>query len=115
LGEKAAHAGFDWRTIGGVLAKLHEELGELEAALDGGDRRAAAAELGDLLFAATSLARHLGTPAEDALQGASDRFSRRFRHMEAALGGRDMHSLSDDELDTLWCQAKRDLGAAGSE
>ncbi|MEO8604619.1 MAG: nucleoside triphosphate pyrophosphohydrolase [bacterium] len=111
LGEKAAHAGFDWRAADGVLAKLREELGEVEAAVASGDRAAATAELGDLLFAGTSLARHLGAVAEDALQGASDRFSERFRHMEAALAARggDMHSASADELDALWEQAKSDL------
>jgi len=115
LGEKAAHAGFDWRSVDGVVAKLREELGELESALGSGDRDAAVAELGDLLFAGTSLARHLGGVAEDALQRASDRFSSRFRHMEAALAGRDMRNLSDDELDALWRQAKRDLGGSAPQ
>ena len=113
LGEKAAHAGFDWSDIDGVLAKLREELAELEAAVASGDRTAATAELGDLLFAGTSLARHLGAVAEDALQGASDRFSKRFRHMEAALAasGRDTHCVSADELNALWEDAKKSLGA----
>src|SRR5262245_61846066 len=59
LGEKAGHAGFDWADTTGVLAKLREELDELSAAVDAGNRADAEAELGDLLFAATSLARHL--------------------------------------------------------
>jgi MazG family protein len=111
LGEKAGHAGFDWTEADGVLAKLREELGELEAAVAAGDRVHAAAELGDLLYAGTSLARHLGTVAEDALNGAADRFSERFRHMEAALTaeGRDVHSASPDELEALWQAAKRAL------
>jgi MazG family protein len=108
LGEKAAHAGFDWPDIGGVVAKLREELGEVEAALAAGDRSAAAAELGDLLFAATSLARHLGVAAEDAANGAADRFSTRFRHMEAALlaRGGTLGGASAEELDALWEEAK---------
>jgi len=109
LGEKAAYAGFDWRDADGVLAKLREELGELEAAVAAGDRAAAAAELGDLLFAATSLARHLGVVAEDATKAAADKFSTRFRHLEAALAesGRDMQSTPNEDLDALWEDAKR--------
>lgn len=108
LGEKAAHAGFDWADTAGVVAKLREELGEIESALAAGDRSAAAAELGDLLFAATSLARHLEVPAEDAAKGAADRFSTRFRHMEAALlaRGGSLNSASAAELDALWEEAK---------
>lgn len=113
LGEKAGHAGFDWRDAAGVLDKLREELGELEAALAAGDRAHAAAELGDLLYAATSLARHLGTVAEDALNGAADRFSARFRHMESALAAeqREVHGAPAEELDALWQAAKRALAA----
>ena len=109
LGEKAAHAGFDWSDAGGALAKLAEELDELRTAVQRGDRAEAEAELGDLLFAATSMARHLHVSAEDALKGAADRFSRRFRLMEEALAiqQRDMSSTSAEELDVLWEAAKR--------
>lgn len=111
LGEKASHAGFDWSGTPGVLDKLREELGELEEAVASGDRDHAAAELGDLLYAATSLARHLGVVAEDALKGAADRFTNRFRHMEATLAEqqRDVHTASAEELDALWEAAKRAL------
>jgi tetrapyrrole methylase family protein/MazG family protein/ATP diphosphatase len=116
LGEKAGHAGFDWRTPAGVLDKLREELGELETALASGDRDAAAAELGDLLYAATSLARHLGVVAEDALQRAADRFTARFRHMEAALAAqqREVHGTAAADLEMLWQAAKRALAAGPS-
>lgn len=109
LGEKAGHAGFDWADASGVLAKLREELDELHAAVASGDRDAAAAELGDLLFAATSLARHLRVSSEDALKGAADRFSTRFRRMEEALAAqqRDIHRATPAELEALWEEAKR--------
>jgi tetrapyrrole methylase family protein/MazG family protein len=109
LGEKAAHAGFDWQDAGGVLAKLREELGELEAAMASGNQAHAAAELGDLLFAATSLARHLKLRSEDVAKDAADRFEHRFRHMEAALAAqsRDIHSATPQDLDALWEDAKR--------
>lgn len=109
LNEKAAGVGFDWPDVHGVFAKIREELDELEAAVAAGDVRAAEGELGDLLHAGTSLARHLEISAEDALAKAADRFSRRFRHMEEELAAqrRDMRGTSSAELDALWQAAKR--------
>jgi len=109
LGEKAAAVGFDWPDVQGVLVKLHEELDELEAAITAGDARAAEAELGDLLYAGTSLARHLDVNAENALNRAADRFTKRFRHMEHQLVARqqDIHEVTSAELDALWEEAKR--------
>ncbi len=109
VGEKAAHVGFDWADTAGVIAKLREELDEIEAALRAQDREAALAELGDLLFAGTSLGRHLRGTAEDALRGATDRFIARFHYLEAQLTAqqRDVRDTSAEELDALWQQAKR--------
>jgi MazG family protein len=109
LGEKASGAGFDWSDARGVIAKLREEIDEIESALDTDDRDQAGAELGDLLFAATSLARHLGISSEDAVRRAGDRFGARYRRMERSLheSGRDLHDLSDAEKDALWEKAKR--------
>ena len=110
IGEKAGHAGFDWSDASGVLAKLREELDELTDAVRSGDRNAAEAELGDLLYAATSLARHLRLSAEDAVKHSADRFTRRFHHMENALAAeqRDIRSATPAELDALWERAKRE-------
>jgi tetrapyrrole methylase family protein / MazG family protein len=108
LSEKAAHVGFDWENAGEVLEKVREELAELESAVRSGDQSEAAAEVGDLLFALASLARHLGVHAEDTLQGASDRFIRRFRYIEERLAERrqDVHATSLQEMNTLWEEAK---------
>jgi ATP diphosphatase len=91
-----------------VLAKLREELGELEEAMRNGDLDAAATELGDLLFAGTSLARHIDRSAEDALTGTIERFTLRFRLMEEELSrrGKDMREVPADELEALWQAAK---------
>jgi tetrapyrrole methylase family protein/MazG family protein len=107
LGEKASRVGFDWEGVRDVLDKVREELGELDAAVQlGGDR--AEAELGDLLFALTSLGRHLELQAEDALQRANDRFIRRFRYIEDRLAERrrDVHAASPEEMNVLWEEAK---------
>ncbi|GBD26164.1 Nucleoside triphosphate pyrophosphohydrolase/pyrophosphatase MazG [bacterium HR30] len=109
LGEKAAHVGFDWADARAVLSKVHEELSELEAALHSESHDRAAQELGDLLFALASLARHLRLHAEDVLQRASDRFIARFRCVEEMLAARgiDAHTASPELWDQLWEEAKQ--------
>jgi nucleoside triphosphate diphosphatase len=108
LGERAAQSGLDWEDTRGPLEKVREELGEIEAALAHGDREGAARELGDLLLAVTSVARHLDVPAEMALRGATDRFVARARCVEAAARatGRTLDQLTPEEIDRLWEQAK---------
>ena len=108
LSEKAGGVGFDWDDAAAVFDKVHEEIGELQEAMTSGDRNQVEAELGDVLFALTSLGRHLGIQAEDALQRASDRFVRRFRYMEDRLAEqrRDVPATSAEELNTLWEEAK---------
>lgn len=101
--KKAAKAGFDWRDVGGALDKLSEELSELkDAALNGkGDP---AEELGDLLFAAVCVGRFLDADPEQALHAACDKFSARFRRLEAlaAERGLKLDELSDQEQIALW-------------
>ncbi|MCB1734881.1 MAG: nucleoside triphosphate pyrophosphohydrolase [Gammaproteobacteria bacterium] len=116
LQKRAARVGFDWPEIGGVRAKLDEELAELDAerAPQSGaapDAQRLHEELGDVLFSAVNLARHLRIDPEAALRDANDRFESRFRHMEAvaAKQGIDIHDSALDTLDGLWAQAKRDL------
>ena len=115
--QKAADLGFDWPEVEGVLAKLDEELGEVREALAApAEARAERlrAELGDLLFTAANLARHLEIDPDAALAGANRRFRDRFRGMESALGRaeRSMDELSLDELNRLWEEAKRSAGEA---
>ncbi len=111
LGEKAAHVGFDWERAEDVLAKVSEELDELRRAIDSGDASTIGAEIGDLLLATTSIARHLDVNAEDALTQAADRFDQRFRHMEDQLAaqGRSLDEMSASEKDELWEAAKKAL------
>jgi MazG family protein len=108
MGEKAAREGFDWANVGGVRAKVSEELAELDAAILDGRRDLIAAELGDLLFTLCNLARWLQTPAEDALRAAIRRFEARFRYLEGELARRGLRPAQVDaqELDRLWRAAK---------
>ena len=109
LQQRAAAAGFDWPDSAPVLAKLKEEVAELEAAWAADDKAAIEAELGDVLFALVNLSRHTGTEAEVALRGSNRRFEQRFRWIESALHKQDrsVHNATLDELDQLWEQAKR--------
>jgi ATP diphosphatase len=107
LQDKAGRVGFDWDDPRAVLAKIREETDEIEAALDAGGSDAAA-EVGDLLFAAVNLARHLKADPESLLRGASLKFERRFGAIEQALAarGKTPAEASLDEMETLWNAAK---------
>lgn len=103
---RAARVGFDWPDARSVTTKVTEELDELVEALEGGGPEGRAAdELGDLLFAAANLARHLEADPEIALRRATARFERRFRRMEEL---EDLASAGLDRLNTLWEQAKQE-------
>jgi tetrapyrrole methylase family protein / MazG family protein len=108
--ERAAHLGYDWPEIVGVIDKVHEELAELEAATTPEERRE---EVGDLLLVVTNLARHHGVEAEGALRAAADKFRGRFRRVErmARERGVQLRDLSFAELDDLWDAAKAEARA----
>jgi nucleoside triphosphate diphosphatase len=109
LQEKAGKVGFDWNDARPVLAKLREEMDEIEAEIDAGDRQKVAGEVGDLLFAVANLARHLNVDPEGALRGANAKFERRFGHIETRLAadGRAPEEASLEDMETLWNEAKR--------
>jgi len=112
LGARAAKVGFDWPSVEGLLAKLQEEIAELRAEMDAGARAKVEEELGDLLFTAVNLARHLKVDAEGALRAANAKFRVRFGAMEEASGGYEaLGKLGAKELDALWNSAKA-AGAA---
>jgi MazG family protein len=106
--EKAGAVGFDWPDLSGPLAKVHEELGELEQELGRDTDPALAREVGDLLFAVVNLARHLTIDPERELRAASHRFRGRFQHIERRLAeqGRRPSEATLEELDALWEEAK---------
>lgn len=108
LQEKAAGVGFDWKEATPILDKIEEEIGELRAALAGGEEKDIADEFGDVLFALVNFGRHLGIDAEDALRGTNAKFTRRFHHVEAVLQaeGRSLQEATLDEMEAKWQQAK---------
>ena len=107
LQNKASKVGFDWNDPRAVLHKIREEADEIEAALDG-DAADAAAEVGDLLFAAVNLARHLRADPESVLRQTNRKFERRFAAIEQALAaaGKKPQDATLAEMDALWDAAK---------
>ncbi|WP_313519303.1 nucleoside triphosphate pyrophosphohydrolase [Pseudomonas sp.] len=116
LQKRAAHVGFDWADALPVVDKVREELDEVLEAMSENDPQAIAEEIGDLLFVAVNLARHLKVDPEAALRGANAKFERRFRFIEQRLRerARPIEDCSLDELDALWGEAKKqEKSAAG--
>jgi MazG family protein len=103
--QRVARIGFDWPDIGGVEAKIVEELDEIRAAQSTMERQM---ELGDLLFAVVNWLRWLNLDAESVLREANARFERRFRQVELMARSRDLDlaGMSIDELEALWQEAK---------
>jgi len=112
--EKAAALGFDWERVTDVASKLEEEILELaeqlRSAADERQQHAVREELGDVLFVMANLARQLGIDPEAALQGANEKFTRRFGAMERIAGARGLvlRELGLAELDALWDEVKRE-------
>ena len=119
LQHKAAKVGFDWPSIAPVFDKIREEIGELEAEVVGQDRAANADriidEYGDLLFVMANLARHLDIDPEAALRHTNQKFTRRFKGVEAALraAGKTPEQSDLAEMDALWNKVKRAEKNAG--
>ena len=107
LQAKAGKVGFDWNDPRAVLRKIREEVDEIEAALDG-EPANAAMEIGDLLFAAVNLARHLRADPEALLRQTNQKFERRFAAIERALAERGSAPQDSTlaEMDALWEEAK---------
>ena len=106
LQKKAAKVGFDWENAQGALGKVEEELDEVKRAMSGdGDREE---EIGDLLFAAVNVARHLKVDPERAMEKTCNKFIRRFADMErqAEAEHKALAGLSLAELDLLWNRSK---------
>ena len=87
LQDKASKVGFDWNDPRAVLRKIREEADEIEAALDGDAEQKRPREVGDLLFAAVNLARHLRADPEAVLRQTNQKFERRFAAIEQRAGG----------------------------
>ncbi|MBP6628377.1 MAG: nucleoside triphosphate pyrophosphohydrolase [Kofleriaceae bacterium] len=113
IGNRVGKVGFDWPGWSGSLAKVREEVAEVEEAAQAGDVAAAHREIGDLLFAVVNVARKLKVDAEQAMGDACARFGQRFELVEDLLRerGKTPSQSTLEEMDTLWNEAKRRLAA----
>ena len=118
LSTKAGRVGFDWEKLEDIFEKLEEEIGELRAAIQThatsnteGDHARVREEIGDLLFAATNIARHLGVEPEAALKLTNRKFRRRFGYIETKLRERaqEFDRTTLDEMESLWQEAKEQM------
>ncbi len=105
---KASKCGFDWTEITQIIAKIREELVEVEQAIASQDSAHTAEEIGDLLFAVTNLARFQDFNPEQLLRDANRKFSRRFRYIEQQIKQKNQNwnELSLEQLDQIWDEAK---------
>ncbi len=113
ISERAARTGFDWEDISGVMRKVEEEWSELKIVLKKQkqslkDHTRVAMEFGDVLFTLVNVARFANIHPETALRDSTNKFERRFRYMEKRIskGQKDIRSVSQEEMDILWEQAK---------
>lgn len=118
--KQAAKVGFDWDSLEAVMDKVNEELVEIGELLPQGDfnhqsdtldhaqKDKLCDEIGDLLFAVTNLARHLGIDSEMALQGTIAKFKRRFAFVEESLmnEGKTFEQTDLAQMDRYWEMAK---------
>ena len=111
VGEKVSGIGFDWPNLDGVRDKLQEELDELDEAIHSNNPDEINAEYGDVLLSVANMGRFLSTDPETALRMANERFSARFRHVEALAKerGLSLHAMNIQELEHLWQDAKKHL------
>jgi MazG family protein len=111
VGSRAASVGFDWERAADVVAKMREEVDEVDEVLGAAealDTDRLEEEIGDLLFAIANLSRKLRIEPEAALRKANDKFTRRFTAMETRIAeaGRKMTDMTLDELETEWQTVK---------
>lgn len=106
--DKARNVGFDWEDRQDVWQKVHEELAELEAELNGGDKQHSTEELGDFLFSVINAARLYKLNPDNALEMTNQKFIRRFNYIEqhSIRAGKPLTEMTLEEMDALWNEAK---------
>ena len=107
VGKKAK--AFDFPSAKSVMKKIHEEVAELEEAIQAKDRACMEEEVGDLLLTVTSLCRKLGIDSEVALNRATDKFIDRFEAIERVVlsEGLEMENVSSERLNQIWDETKK--------
>lgn len=107
--DKARNVGFDWEDRHDVWRKVREEIDELEAELNRGDKQRSTEELGDFLFAVINAARLYKLNPDNALEHTNQKFINRFNYVEehSIRIGKPLTDMTLQEMDELWEEAKR--------
>ena len=103
ISKRAARVGFDWEKLDDIYQKMYEEIEELKEAEDSGKAEAIEEEVGDLLFTVANISRFHGIDPETALRRTTDKFIRRFSHIEPHL---ESARGNLNTLDALWNESK---------
>ncbi len=106
--DKARGVGFDWEHKSQVWEKVEEELGEFQEEERVGNQEKMQDEYGDLLFSLVNYARFTDINPEEALERSNRKFIKRFNYLEekAKTDGKDWESMSLEEMDKYWNEAK---------
>ena len=109
--DKARGVGFDWQERSDVWKKVKEEIAEFEHEVENMDVDKAEAEFGDLMFSLINAARLYKINPDNALEHTNQKFISRFNYLEEKTlkQGRDLKSMTLEEMDEIWEEAKRVL------
>jgi MazG family protein len=111
IGKKTNKINFDWPNAKEVLEKVEEEFEELKEEVNKEfiTQERIAEEMGDFLFSAAQLARHLGVEPEEALRSANRKFIRRFTQMEDLIheDNKRVVDMTQLEMDKYWNKVKK--------
>jgi MazG family protein len=107
--EKVRGVGFDWEMREQIWDKVAEEISELRKEIEEHDDEKIESELGDVLFSLINASRLYGIDPEAALEKTNRKFIKRFNYLEEETikKGRSLHSMTLDEMNVIWEQAKK--------
>lgn len=108
LQKRAARVGFDWPSSREVMAKIQEEIQELEIEHKADNRENISEEIGDILFTLVNLTRHFNLDPEDIMRKSNLKFENRFRGMENYAKDKNiaLDNMSLEELEEIWQKIK---------
>ena len=108
LQKRAARVGFDWPNSKQVMAKIEEEVKELQIEHEANNKENISEEIGDILFTIVNLSRHFQLDPEDIMRKSNLKFENRFRAMEnyAQQNKFSLKDMSLEELESIWQKIK---------
>jgi MazG family protein len=108
LQKRAARIGFDWLESKQVMAKIEEEVRELQIEHDANNKANISEEIGDILFTIVNLSRHFDLDPEDIMRKSNLKFENRFRAMEdyAERNKIFLENMNLEELESIWQKIK---------